>query len=303
MINFYDTQNGSTVGLIGAGLMGTACARRMMHAGMKVLAYDVDEAKRAAIAAMGADTAVAIGEIAARCAVIVLAVFDTTQVEQVVEGEGGVLETMARDRAPPIVVCTSTCDPQRLAALAARIAPRGGRLLEVPISGTSRQVAEGHGVGLIGGERALMAQAGAVLDAICPRRHHLGAVGNGSRAKLAINLILGLNRAALAEGLVFAERLGLARAAFLEVARGSAAYSQVMDIKGPLMARREYRAPSSRVDQSLKDFRLMLEQARAAGQELPFATVYARLLEDCVRCGEGDWDNAAIAEAIARRTA
>ena len=148
-----------------------------------------------------------------------------------------------------------------------------------------------------------MEEAAAILDAICPRRYYLGNAGNGSRAKLAVNLILGLNRAALAEGLVFAERLGLDRAAFLEVARGSAAYSQVMDIKGPLMARREYRQPQSRVDQSLKDFRLMLDQARAAGQELPFASVYARLLEDCMQHGEGEWDNAVIAEAIARRDA
>ena len=67
------------------------------------------------------------------------------------------------------------------------------------------------------------------------------------------------------------------------------------------MARREYRNPQSRVDQSLKDFRLMLDQARAAGQELPFASVYARMLEDCMQHGEAEWDNAAIAEAIARR--
>ena len=92
-------------------------------------------------------------------------------------------------------------------ALAARVASRV-HLLEVPISGTSRQVSEGNGVGLVGGERAVMDEAVAVLDAICPRRHYLGGVGNGSRAKLAVNLILGLNRAALAEGLVFAERLG-----------------------------------------------------------------------------------------------
>jgi 3-hydroxyisobutyrate dehydrogenase-like beta-hydroxyacid dehydrogenase len=146
-----------------------------------------------------------------------------------------------------------------------------------------------------------MEQAAAVLDAICPRRYYLGDAGNGSRAKLAVNLILGLNRAAIAEGLVFAERLGLDRAAFLDVARGSAAYSQVMDVKGALMARREYRKPQSRVDQSLKDFRLMLEQAQALRQELPFASLYARMLEDCMRHGEGEWDNAAIAEAIARR--
>ena len=74
-----------------------------------------------------------------------------------------------------------------------------------------------------------------------------------------------------------------------------------MDIKGPLMARREFGNPQSRVDQSLKDFSLMLAQAAAVGQELPFATVYARMLEDCVRHGESEWDNAAIVAAIARR--
>jgi 3-hydroxyisobutyrate dehydrogenase-like beta-hydroxyacid dehydrogenase len=74
-----------------------------------------------------------------------------------------------------------------------------------------------------------------------------------------------------------------------------------MDVKGELMAKREYRNPQSRVDQSLKDFNLMLDQARAAGQDLPFAAVYARMLEDCVAHDEAEWDNAAIAEAIARR--
>jgi 3-hydroxyisobutyrate dehydrogenase-like beta-hydroxyacid dehydrogenase len=176
------------------------------------------------------------------------------------------------------------------------------QFLEVPISGTSRQVAEGDGVGLAGGDRAVMERAAPVLDAICPRRHYLGAVGNGSRTKLAVNLILGLNRAAIAEGLVFAGRLGLDPVAFLEVARSSAAYSQVMDIKGPLMARREFRSPHSRVDQSLKDFKLMLEQARAKGQVLPFALAYVELLEDCMRNGEGEWDNGAVLEAIRRRT-
>jgi 3-hydroxyisobutyrate dehydrogenase-like beta-hydroxyacid dehydrogenase len=156
-------------------------------------------------------------------------------------------------------------------------------------------------VGLLGGDADAVTCARPVLEAICPRLHYLGAIGNGSRAKLAVNLTLGLNRAALAEGLVFGSRLGLDPVAFLEVLKGSAAYSQVMDVKGALMARREFRGPQSRVDQSLKDFRLMLDQARAHGQELPFAVVYARMLEDCMAHGEGEWDNAAILEAIARR--
>ncbi len=291
----------AAAGVIGAGLMGTACARRLIQAGIDVVAYDVDEAKRAAIAKLGARAAGSVAETARQCATLVLCVFNTDQVEQVIEGKGGVLDAIGNEPQPRTIICTSTCDPDRLAALAARIAPRGAQFLEVPVSGTSRQVADGDGVGLVGGDRAVMEQAAAVLDAICPRRYYLGGVGNGSRAKLAVNLILGLNRAAIAEGLVFAERLGLDREAFLDVARGSAAYSQVMDIKGPLMARREFRNPISRVDQSLKDFHLMIEQARAKGQELPFASVYAQMLEDCVRNGEGEWDNAAIAEAIQRR--
>lgn len=290
----------AAVGVIGAGLMGTACAQRLMQAGNDVVAYDVDESKRAAIVKLGARAAASVAELASQCTTMVVCVFNTGQVEQVVEGKGGVADVSSKT-TPRTLICTSTCDPQRVAALAARVESRGVHILEVPISGTSRQVAEGDGVGLVGGDRAVMEKAADVLDAICPRRYFLGAAGNGSRAKLAVNLILGINRAAIAEGLVFAERLGLERESFLEVARGSAAYSQVMDIKGPLMAKREFLNPMSRVDQSLKDFHLMLEQARAAGQELPFAGVYARLLEDCMKNGEGEWDNAAIAEAIARQ--
>lgn len=291
----------AAVGVIGAGLMGAACSRRLRQAGFDVTAYDVDAAKLAALARLGARAAASIAAVAQECESTVICVFSTEQVEQVLEGAGGIAG--AGGNKGRTVICTSTCDPDRLAALAGRVEPRGVRFLESPISGTSRQVADGDGVGLIGGARAVMDAATPVLDAICRRRFYLGAVGNGSRAKLAVNLILGLNRAAMAEGLAFAGRLGLDPVAFLEVARGSAAQSQVMDVKGPLMARREYGNPQSRVDQSLKDFKLMLAQARAAGQELPFANVYVQLLEDCMRRGEGEWDNAVILEAIRRRGA
>jgi 3-hydroxyisobutyrate dehydrogenase-like beta-hydroxyacid dehydrogenase len=281
--------------------MGTAVCARLLKAGFEVPVFDVDPAKSAAVAALGARAAPSIAEVVRQCQAVVLAVFNTDQVEQVIEGDGGILAGAEAAGCAPIVICTSTCDPDRLAALADRNAGRGLRLLEVPVSGTSRQVASGDGVGLVGGDRATMEAAAPVLDAICPVRHYLGAVGNGSRAKLAVNLILGLNRAAIAEGLVFAERLGLERTAFLAVARESAAFSSVMDTKGKLMASRSFLDPQSRVDQSLKDFHLMIDQARSAGQELPFAQVYARLLEACVESGQGAWDNAVIVEAIARR--
>ena len=290
------------VGVIGCGLMGTAVAQRLIGAGFEVLAYDIDAQKRAAVASTGAKPEVAPSIVMAGCEVNVLCVFNTDQVEEVITGPGGGLDAIAQGgTGARIFVVTSTCDPDRLAALAQGVLPQGAHVVEFPISGTSRQVARGDGVGLAAGDRAAIERSAAVLDAICPKRHYLGEVGNGSRAKLAVNLILGLNRAALAEGLVFAARLGLDPVSFLEVARGSAAYSQAMDVKGPLMAKREYADVQSRVDQSLKDFSLMLEQARAKGQALPFASVYARMMEDCVAHGEAGSDNAAILEAIARR--
>jgi 3-hydroxyisobutyrate dehydrogenase-like beta-hydroxyacid dehydrogenase len=114
--------------------------------------------------------------------------------------------------------------------------------------------------------------------------------------------MLGMNRLVLAEGLVFAQALGLDPAAFLEVARKSAAYSQVMDIKGPKMISGDY-SPQGFIHQTLKDFKLILEQAEKRGQAVPLAALNAEVLSACVARGEGERDNAAVIEEMRRRKA
>jgi len=163
-------------------------------------------------------------------------------------------------------------------------------------------VRRGDGVALIGGDSRIADEVAPVLDALFAHRFHVGSVGDGGRAKLAVNLILGLNRLALAEGLVFAERLGLDPASFLDVARGSASYSQVMETKGPKMVRGDF-APEGRARQTLKDCRLMLDQAAAAGQQLKMLELHAEVLEACVRAGEADFDNSVVIKEIRRRVA
>ena len=282
------------IGLVGLGLMGEVYARRLIAAGFAVVGFDVDTAKSERLARIGV-RAGSLADIARDCDPIVLAVFSTDQVEEVVE------RALVPAAAGKIVICTSTCDPDRVAALAARVADRL-RFLEVPVSGTSEQVRQGDGVGLVGGDEKIAADAAAALDALFPKRFHIGKVGDGGRAKLAVNLILGLNRLALAEGLVFAARLGLDPAAFLQVARGSAAASQVMDTKGPKMVGGNF-TPEGRVRQTLKDAHLMLDQARKVGQQLPLLSVHADVLEACQRHGEGERDNSIIIEEIRRRGA
>lgn len=283
------------VGLFGLGLMGQALTKRLVPAGFRVVGHDVDAAKAAGFAALGGTPTASFAE-AAGCDVVVLAVFKTDQVEDVVEN----MLVPAASHSPKTVLCTSTCDPDRIAALAGRISRTNLRFLETPVSGSSGQVSRGEGVGLIGGDPTAAKDVDHILNVLFPRRFHIGKAGDGGRAKLAINLILGLNRMALAEGLVFAERLGLDARAFLDVARSSAAYSQVMDVKGRKMIEREFKAEGF-VHQSLKDFKLMKEQAAHRGQTLPALELNASLLEACVRAGEAEYDNSAVIEEIRRR--
>ena len=194
------------VGIVGLGLMGEVYARRLVEAGIPVIGFDIDPARSARLADIGGRPAPSIADLAKSARCIILAVFNTDQVEDVVEKE--ILPTLG-DGSGKIVLCMSTCDPDRVAALANRVIPRGIRYLDVPVSGTSDQVRRGDGVALIGGDASIVEEVKDVFDALFARRFHVGKVGDGGRAKLAVNLILGLNRLALAEGLVFAERLGL----------------------------------------------------------------------------------------------
>jgi 3-hydroxyisobutyrate dehydrogenase-like beta-hydroxyacid dehydrogenase len=285
------------IGVIGLGLMGEALVRRLVATSFAVIGFDADAAKTHRIAALGGKPAASIAELAQATSVIVLAVFDTEQVEQVVEGE--LIRAVGGDSGKT-VLCVSTCDPDRIAELAARVGECGLRFVEAPVSGSSAQVASAEGVALLGGEQAVISEAEPVLAALFPTRFRIGPVGDAGRAKLALNLILGLNRLALAEGLIFAERLGLDPNAFLDVARRSPAYSVAMDTKGEKMVRGDF-SPQGFAHQHLKDIDLMLAQAERRGQPLPTLRVHADLLTACVAHGQGDLDNSVIIAELRRR--
>jgi len=289
--------NDSPVAVIGLGLMGEVYARRLLDARIPVIGYDIDPSKRDRLAAIGGRSVDGIAKLAKPARCIIIAVFNTDEVEDVIERH---LLPALGEGSKKIVLCMSTCDPDKVSALAERVIPRGIHYLDVPVSGTSEQVRRGEGVALVGGDVPILAEVKPLLDILFARSFHVGKIGDGGRAKLAVNLILGLNRLALAEGLVFAERLGLDPAAFLEVARGSASYSQVMDTKGPKMVRGDF-SPEGRARQTLKDVHLMLGQAMALGQRLNMLEVHEDVLQACVRAGEADMDNSVIIREVRRR--
>ena len=287
--------NAESVGLVGLGLIGTSLAQRLLAAGFTVHGYDVRSERNQNLAALGGHACASLREVAQASNTIVLAVFNTDQVESVLEAPDG-----AQPAPGQIVICTSTCDPDRIEALAARVTKRGIQFLESPLSGNSDQIAKGNGITLIGGERSTMEAAAPVLNALCKQSYYLGPAGSGGRAKLAVNLVGGLNRAVMAEGLAFAEAMGLELAPFLEVLKGSAAYSRTMDNRGMKMVTSDF-TPHAWLTQSLKDFKLMHEVSDRIGQELPLATQYMQLIESCIAHGEGQLDNSVVIQEIRRR--
>ncbi len=282
------------VGVVGIGLVGLAIVERLRAARIKVLGYDVDAARRDALVSAGGIAAASANDVFGSCDNIVLALYDGGQTSAVMR------EAIAVLTPGTLVLDCGTGDPDQVVALAVRLAARGVRLVDGPLSGSSQQIREGAAVMMMGGDREACDALEPVLAAIAPRHFLLGPPGSGARAKLATNLLLGLNRAALAEALVFAEALGIDLPSFLELCRATPAYSRAIDAKGMRMIEGEFAPPQSRITQQRKDLHLILEAAQRAGHTLPLTTTHAALLDAAVAEGAGDLDTAAIIDTIRR---
>lgn len=285
------------IGLIGLGLVGAALAERLLASGYRVVGYDTEAAKRAALVVAGGEEALSPAEVAGEASRVLLSLPTSRIVRQVVEGENGILSAIC---CPKTIIDTTTGDPNETEALAAQLAEQGIAYLDATLSGSSEQVRQRTATLMVGGTPAAYAANQALFACITDRVFHVGPPGSGSRAKLASNLVLGLNRLALAEGVVFAEALGLDLGAFLEVLRNSPAYSVAMDTKGQKMLNSEF-SPESRIRQHLKDVELILAYAHQAEQTLPLTEAHQRLLAESVAVGEGELDNAAVIQALRRQ--
>ena len=280
------------IGVVGLGLMGQSLVKRLDEAKLQVLGFDVNPSQ---IDLIGSERSASLASIAKSCDIILLAVFNTSQVKDTLFGDEGLFKYA---KEPLNIICTSTCDPEELREIANDAKKLGHDFLELPISGTSMQLARGDCLGLLGGTLELCSYLENILNVITPNRQYVGSVGDASKAKLAINLVLGLHRTALAEGLNFGTKLGLDADKLLKTFQNSAAASSVMGIKGPLMVSRTYDKPQSKVGQSLKDFSLIHQLAEKEGLMLPLSEVYIALLKTQLDDGHGDMDNAMIYEAI-----
>ena len=279
------------VGLIGVGLLGSALGERFVNAGFAVKLFDTSPDRLRALVTLGAQTAQSAREVAAFSDVIVLCLPDSRVSSAVLIEIGGELNDQK------IVLDTSTGEPGEMEQLGRRVP----RYLDATIAGSSQQVRDREAVVMAGGTTADYEACGELFAVFASHSFHVGSHGAGSRMKLVVNLVLGLNRAALAEGLAFAEAIGVDLELAVEVLRCGPAYSTALDRKGAKMIRRDW-SPEARLRQHHKDVRLILAEAAKSGLDLPLSAAHDRLLSLAEDAGFADVDNSAILEAFRRRS-
>jgi 3-hydroxyisobutyrate dehydrogenase-like beta-hydroxyacid dehydrogenase len=194
----------------------------------------------------------------------------------------------------------STISPTLTERLARECAARGIAFLDCPISGTSGMVARGDGIIFVGGDRAVYERWRPLLETILPRAVLVGRAGQAMVLKLVANLLVALNSAAAAEALAMVERAGLDVPLALDVLTSSAATSRMLEVRGPLIVKRDFPA-QMKLDLFMKDLHLIQEAAGAVGAAVPLTDVAERLYAAAQAAGHGGEDLAVVVTALARR--
>jgi len=285
-----ESHSDADIGLIGIGLLGHALAERLIQGGYAVHGFDVSTDAMQSFQAAGGTPASLLEDVPKTCSRIILCLPNSDVVEDVL----GTLESSLRPRMT--VIDTTTGDPSRTIVNASRLASLDVDFIDATVLGSSEVMRQGEAVVMAGASDQVWKDCLDVLASLSGSYHHVGPVGSGQQMKLVANLVLGLNRVALAEGLHFARRLNLDLNAVLAILKSGATWSRVMDAKGKKMIDGDFE-PQARLSQHLKDVRLILAQAESADVDLPVSALHQELLSRVDAAGEGGLDNSAIIRA------
>ena len=289
-MNEHQGSSTTTVGLIGVGLLGSAMAARLRYHDVALLGFDVEPARLQALESMGGQAGTTAAQVFSECEIVLFSLPTSQIAKEVVMQNDAVLASGLT------VIDTTTGDPAEMSSLGDWLEQRGVNYIEATVAGSSRQLSHGQGTLLLGGDQAKLASVQWLLQMICDQSFYLGPVGAASRFKLVHNLLLGLHRAVLAEGLMFAESLGFAPDVTLKILQQTPAVSGVMETKGRKMVDADYTL-HARLSQHLKDVRLILAEAERTGARTPLCEIHQELLEHAEQLGFGEADNSAVIEA------
>jgi 3-hydroxyisobutyrate dehydrogenase-like beta-hydroxyacid dehydrogenase len=283
------------LGYVGLGVMGGAVVRRLLHAGHDVTVWNRTREKAEPLLGDGARWAESPREVASSCDLVFTMVTNTEAVQAVTEGADGILAGL---RSGAIYVDMSTASPANTLDLAHRVAAAGASMLDAPVSGTSVTVEQGKASLMVGGEPDVFARAKPVLEAIGPKVIHVGPSGSAVTMKIAVNLSLAVQMLAFSEGVLLAEKSGIAREKAVEVMLASVIASPMVVYRGPLVLGHPEEVWFD-CSMMQKDMNLALELGRRLEVPLPTTAVTNELLTAANGMGIGRRDFAVLFDVLA----
>ena len=286
----------SQIGFIGLGIMGKPMARNLLKAGHSLVVYDIVPGPLAELVEAGAARAGSCREAAALAEIVITMLPDGPDVELAMAGADGVL---AGARSGSIVVDMSSINPTVSQKIAAACAEKGVEFLDAPVSGGEPKAIDATLAIMVGGKPEIFAKAEPVLRAMGSSVTLTGPAGAGNVTKLANQIMVACNIAAMGEALVLATRAGLDPEVVFNAVKGGLAGSTVLNAKAPMVIGRNFK-PGFRIRLHQKDLRNALLAAESMKVSLPFTAAVQQMLMALMNEGKGDLDHSGIVTFIER---
>ena len=278
------------LGFIGLGIMGKPMSKNLLKAGNELVVFDFNEAAVADVVAAGATAAKSGAEVASQCDVIITMLPNSPHVRSACLGEGGIAETA---KEGTLIIDMSSIDPVESKKIGAELAAKGIELMDAPVSGGEPKAIDGTLSVMVGGKKEtfdkyydlLLQMAGSVV--------YVGDLGSGNVAKLANQVIVALNIAAVSEALTLAKKAGSDPELVYQAIRGGLAGSTVLDAKAPMMIAHNFK-PGFRIELHIKDLNNALNAAHAVSAALPLTSEVMEIMQSLKADGNEKDDHSAI---------
>lgn len=280
------------IGFIGLGIMGKPMVKNLLKAGHEVVAYDVIRENVDEAASYGAKAAASAKAVAEACRLIITMLPNGPHVKAVVMGEDGILEGAAEGT---ILVDMSSIAPLISQEICKACGEKGVKMLDAPVSGGEPKAIDGTMSIMAGGDKAVFDEVYDILMTMGGSAVHCGDIGAGNTTKLANQVIVALNIAAVSEAFMLSTRAGVNPQKVFDAIRGGLAGSTVMNAKVPMITEGNFK-PGFKIDLHIKDLNNALETGHGVGSPLPLTSLVMEMMQTLRADGEGQSDHSALAK-------
>jgi 2-hydroxy-3-oxopropionate reductase len=284
------------IGFIGLGIMGKPMVKNLLKAGHEVVVFDFNKESIANVEAAGAKAASSSADVASQVPLVITMLPNSPHVKSAVCGEKGVLEGA---KPGTILIDMSSIAPQASQEIEKACAAKGVRMIDAPVSGGEPKAIDGTLAIMVGGDKAVFEEVKPVLLQMGSTAVYCGAIGAGNTTKLANQIVVGLNIAAVAEAFTLVKKAGVDPQLVLEAIKGGLAGSTVLNAKAPMMIEGDFK-PGFKIDLHIKDLANALDTAHATGSPLPLTALVREMMETLHADGFGQDDHSALARYYAK---